>query len=114
MRIPIDTSNLTLMAGKIEQALDFETKRPKADANGEPIYMVDLVVIAEGSPQIWPVKVSGEPKGVAVGQLVKVSGLVAAPWSMEGRSGVSFRADTVLPAPAGSAAVPGPSAKSAA
>ncbi len=95
MRIPIDTASLTLMAGKIEQALDFETKRPKADTNGEPIYTVDLVVIAEGSPQIWPVKTSGEPKGVTVGQLVKVSGLVAMPWSMDGRSGVAFRAEDV-------------------
>lgn len=106
MRLPIDTSTMTLIAGKIEPVTDFETKRPKADVNGEPVYAVDLVAMGEDGPQIWPVKVAGLPRGVTVGQTVKVTGLVALPWAMEDRHGVAFRADSVAPlaAPAKAAA----------
>ncbi len=100
MRLPIDTTAVTLVAGKVEPVMDFETKRPKADQNGEPIYAVDLVALGPEGPQIWPVKVSGEPKGVVVGQPVRVADLVAVPWSMEDRHGISFRAGTVGPATA--------------
>ena len=97
MRLPIDTGSVTLVAGKVEAVMDFETKRPKADPNGEPIYSIDLVALGPDGAQIWPVKVSGEPKGVVVGQPVRVSELVAVPWSMEDRHGISFRASHIAP-----------------
>lgn len=99
MRLPIDTGSVTLVAGKVEAVIDFETKRPKADANGEPIYAIDLVALGCEGAQIWPVKVSGEPKGVVVGQPVRVTELVAVPWSMEDRHGISFRASHIAPMP---------------
>ena len=34
MQLPIDTANLTLLAGRIEPVMDFETRQPRADANG--------------------------------------------------------------------------------
>ena len=37
MRLPIDTSGMSLVAGKVEPVTDFETKRQKADGNGELI-----------------------------------------------------------------------------
>jgi hypothetical protein len=92
MQLPIDTTNLTLLAGRIEPVIDFETRQPRADANGELIYGVDVVAFGSDAPQIWPVKVSGQPRGVSVGQHVKITGLMATPWSREGRSGVAFRA----------------------
>lgn len=95
MRLPIDTTDLTLIAGEVEPVVDFETKKPKADANGEPIYSVDVVAFGEEGPQIWPVKVPGQPKGIKEGETVKVTGLVAIPWSMETRHGISFRAEAV-------------------
>ena len=40
------------------------------------------------------VTVAGDPN-VTVGQPVQVEGLVALPWSQEGRSGIAFRADAI-------------------
>ncbi|WP_375373733.1 hypothetical protein [Mycobacterium sp. AZCC_0083] len=40
------------------------------------------------------VTVAGDP-GVTVGQPLHVDGLVALPWSQDGRSGTAFRADTI-------------------
>jgi hypothetical protein len=40
------------------------------------------------------VTVAGDPN-VTVGQPVQVDGLVALPWSQEGRSGIAFRADAI-------------------
>lgn len=49
-------------------------------------------------------RTAGESKGLSVGGAVKVSGLVATTWAMGDRSGVSFRAAKVEPAPARAAA----------
>jgi hypothetical protein len=97
MQLPIDTANLTLLAGRIEPVIDFETRQPRADTNGELIYGVDVVAFGTDAPQIWPVKVSGQPRGVSVGQHLKITKLVATPWSRDGRSGVAFRADAIAP-----------------
>ena len=97
MRLPIDTSGMSVVVGKVEPVTDFETKRQKADTNGEPVWAVELVAFGEEGPQIWPVKISGEPRGLAVGQPVKVGGLVAVPWAMEDRHGISFRAASIAP-----------------
>lgn len=95
MKLPIDTSAATwLCATGPEPVIDFETKRPRADENGEPMYSVQLVLLGDGSADLLTVKVAGEPR-VAQGQPVKVSGLVASPWAMGDRSGVSFRAEKV-------------------
>jgi hypothetical protein len=54
-QLPIDTANLTLLAGRVEPAIDFETRLPRADANGEPVYGVDVVAFGAEAPQIWRV-----------------------------------------------------------
>lgn len=101
VKLPIDTAGMTfLCVAPPEPVRDFDTKRPKADENGEPIYSVQLVAMAGPSAEIITVKVSGEPRNVNQGGLVKVTGLVASPWSMSDRSGVSFRATKIEPAPA--------------
>jgi hypothetical protein len=40
--------------------------------------------------------VAGDPN-VPEGELVRVEGLTAQAWEMDGRSGMSFRAETVAP-----------------
>jgi len=93
MRLPIDTSGLTLLVGLApEPVVDFETRRPKADENGEPLYQLQLVALGGEGAEVITVKVAGEPKGLVAGVPVKVLGLVALPWSMGDRSGVSFKA----------------------
>ncbi len=98
MKLPIDTSGMTLLcATPPEPVIDFDTRRPRADENGEPIYQLQVVALAEGGADVLQVKVSGQPKGITQGAPVKVTGLVATPWSMNDRSGVSFRAAKIEP-----------------
>jgi hypothetical protein len=99
MKLPVDTSAIAfLCAVEAEPVVDFETKRPRADENGEPLYVVQLIALAEGEAEILAVKVPGMPSGIRQGHPVKVSGLVAQPWSMQDRAGVAFRAAWIEPA----------------
>ena len=100
MKLPVDTTAIAfLCAMPPEPVVDFETKRPRADENGEPLYVVQLVALAENSAEILAVKVAGMPAaGIRQGHPVKVTGLVAQPWTMQDRSGVSFRAARIEPA----------------
>ena len=95
MRLPIDTSALTFMcAAPARPVTDFETKQHKADANGELLYNLQVVALDEWGAEVIQLKVAGDPK-VGQGAMLKLHGLVATPWSMGERSGVSFRADRV-------------------
>ncbi len=100
MKLPVDTSAIAfLCAVEAEPVVDFETKRPRADENGEPLYVVQLLVMGEDSADLIAVKVPGVPSpAIRQGAPVKVTGLVAQPWTMQDRSGVSFRAARVEPA----------------
>jgi hypothetical protein len=97
VRLPIDTSSLTFIAGSDPAAvLDME-RRPRADkATGEVLWRLDVVALGgEDGAEVWPVRVVGEPRGIRVGQALRVVGLSASPWEMEGRHGISFRAHSV-------------------
>jgi hypothetical protein len=99
MKLPVDTSAIAfLCALEPQPVLDFETRRPRADENGEPLYVIQLIALAEGEAEILAVKVPGLPSGIRQGHPVKVHGLVAQPWAMNDRSGVAFRAARVEPA----------------
>jgi hypothetical protein len=99
MKLPVDTSAIAfLCAVEAEPVVDFETKRPRADENGEPLYMVQLIAMTDGAAEILAVKVPGHPSGLRQGHPVKVHGLVAQPWTMADRSGVAFRAARIEPA----------------
>ena len=80
MRLPIDTSAISFLCALApEPVVDFETRRPKADENGEPLYVVQLIALGEGEAEILAVKVPGMPSGLRQGHPVKVTGLVASP-----------------------------------
>jgi hypothetical protein len=99
MKFPVDTSAIAfLCALEPQPVLDFETRRPRADENGEPLYVVQLIALAKGAAEILAVKVAGMPSGIRQGHPVKVHGLVAQPWTMNDRAGVAFRAARVEPA----------------
>jgi hypothetical protein len=106
MRLPIDLSSLSFIAGSDPAGvLDME-RRPRADkATGELLWGLDLVVLGgEDGAEVWPIRVVGEPKGIQTGQPLRVQGLTAAPWEIEGRHGISFRARVVEAAGQASAA----------
>ena len=100
MKLPVDTSSISFLCALApEPVLDFETKRPRADENGEPLYVIQLLAMGEDSTDLIAVKVPGVPSpAIRQGAPVKVVGLVAQPWTMADRSGVSFRAAGVEPA----------------
>jgi hypothetical protein len=101
MKLPVDTSGMTFMCATAPApVLDFEIKRPRADENGEVLYAVQIVALAQGSAEVINVKVAGEPR-VAQGTMLSVHELVATPWSMGDRSGVSFRASRIEPVASG-------------
>jgi hypothetical protein len=108
LRLPIDTTELRFVATTMpEPVVDFTTRAPKADENGEPLYVVQLVALAaEGGGELITVKTAGAPKNITPGVFVTVTDLVATPWSMNDRSGVSFKAGAINPAstPSGAAA----------
>jgi hypothetical protein len=100
VKLPVDTSAIAfLCALEPQPVLAFDTKQPRADENGEPLYVVQLIALAEGEAEILAVKVPGMPsQAIRQGHPVKVTGLVAQPWTMQDRSGVSFRAARIEPA----------------
>ena len=100
MKLPVDTSAIAfLCALAAEPVVDFETKQPRADENGEPLYVIQLIAMADGAAEMLAVKVAGCTLGaIRQGHPVKVTGLVAQPWTMNDRSGVAFRAARVEPA----------------
>ena len=99
MKLPVDTSSIAFVcAMPPEPVVDFETKRPRADENGEPLYVIQLLAMGDGSADLLAVKVPGMPsQAIRQGHPVKVHGLVAQPWTMNDRSGVAFRAARVEP-----------------
>ncbi len=100
MKLPIDTSAIAFLCALApEPVVDFETRRPKADENGEPLYVIQLLAMGDGSADLIAVKVPGVPaSSIRQGAPVKVTGLVAQPWAMNDRAGVAFRAARIEPA----------------
>jgi hypothetical protein len=100
--LPVDTTGMTFLVGNAaaEPIRERGTGRQRTDPDtGEPLYAVQLVVLTEGRADVITVKVpSTGPLELGQGTPVRVSGLVAVPWTMEGRSGIAFRAARIEPA----------------
>ena len=97
MRLPIDTSGMMFMGAlPPEPVTDFDTKAPKTDANGELLYAAQVVALTGDGAEVIKVTVPGEPS-VSQGVALRLDGLVASPWAMGERSGVSFRAARIEP-----------------
>jgi hypothetical protein len=103
MRFPIDASRLQfLVVAEAEPLKQYEEGKPREawaprlDENGELLWRLQLVAFGDGGAEIIRVTVPGDPQ-LSEGELVRVEGLTANPWEMEGRSGLSFRAVTVQP-----------------
>ncbi|MEU1673989.1 hypothetical protein ABZ752_18465 [Streptomyces roseifaciens] len=107
--IPVDTTRLGVLRCAVAPepkmtGLD-ENKEVKRDKEGNTIYTVGVMVRQEGRRvSVIEVAVTGEPKGVAEGVEVRLTGLEAFAWAMGDRHGISFRAAAITPAPAAAAA----------
>lgn len=91
------------MTGK--EALVTLLPRPKVDnegvqrtnkTSGLPMWSTQLVITDESGGEIISVATQGEkPPDLAVGDEVELVGVVAHPWSGNGRSGVSYSAQKI-------------------
>jgi hypothetical protein len=97
VKLPIDTAALNFTCSlPPEPVMDFTSKQPKADANGEPLHSVELVAFTDEGAQVFSVKFPGSPAtGLRQGVPVKVIGLVVSDYSIGDRHGLSFRATKV-------------------
>ncbi|MEU1160776.1 hypothetical protein ABZ372_08255 [Streptomyces sp. NPDC005921] len=102
--IPVDTGRLGVLRCAIApeaKITNTETQEVKRDRDGNPVWTVAVTVRQDGRRiSVIEIAVSGPPKGIEEGQIVKVTGLTAFMWSMGDRHGVSFRADAITPIPA--------------
>jgi len=95
MRFPIDVSKLSFIAGSDPAGVtDMEGRQRSDKATGELLWGLDLVALGgKDGAEVWNVRIAGEPKGISTGQPVKVQGLTAMTWEIDGRHGISFRVD---------------------
>lgn len=115
--IPIDTSKLSLWlcASAPEVRADPTTGEVRTDRDsGKPLYLVGVLVKVAGERRAYvlDVQVPGEPSGLAEGEAVTVAGLEAAPWERDGRSGVTYRASSIVPAQVSGTATPATASES--
>lgn len=99
MKLPIDTAALNCTCSlPPEPVMDFTSKQQKADANGEPLYSVELVCIGDGGGEVMTVKFPGTPPaGIRQGEAVRVTGLMVTDYAIDNRYGLTFRAAKVEP-----------------
>jgi hypothetical protein len=105
MRFPIDDVSMTYTCGTAPQPVkDYGTGGQKADENGEPLFSVGVLAMANGEAELISVKVAGKiAPGVVPGSSLTIVGLVAGHWSIDGKSGLAFRASRIEPAAVSSA-----------
>ena len=96
MKLRIDTTGVSFVCTRApEPRIAFDTGQAKTDREtGLPLWQVQLMALDTSGGDVIAVTVAGDPN-VTVGQPVQVDGLVALPWSQEGRSGIAFRADAI-------------------
>ncbi len=107
--IPVDVSRLAGVMCVVapEVKTDPTSGEVKVDKDGRRLFVVGVALREPGSrkPSVIEVTTATEPRGIGEGVPLRLMGLTASQWEMEGRSGISWKADEVLPA-AGSAPAP--------
>jgi len=99
--IPVDAERFGNVYCLIAPApkTDFETGKIKTNQDGDPLWVVGVALREPGSRTAISadVTVAEEPRGVVEGSPVRLVGLVASQWEQNGRCGMAWRADRVLP-----------------
>lgn len=96
LQLPLRTEELMiLLAEPPRESVDFATKRPRADAEGRPLFEVPVVLIGSGGAQLARIRCPQVPRTAQQGQQLKVTALTAFYWETDGNSGISFRAERI-------------------
>ncbi|HEX6403690.1 MAG TPA: hypothetical protein VF003_11105 [Pseudonocardiaceae bacterium] len=99
----IRTEGVDFVVSRAPQPKNDNDGRQKTDREtGELLHVTELVAMDETGAEVIKVTTAGQPQ-VAKRQLVTVVKLVATPWNIDGRGGVAFRADAIVPVPTTSA-----------
>jgi hypothetical protein len=109
MRLAIVLDGIDFVVSKEPQPKNDEAGQQKADRRtGELLFVTELVAMDDDGAEVIKVTTGGTAPEVTKRQLVQVTGLWVQHWAMEGRSGLTFRADSIAPtrtsAPRGAAA----------
>jgi hypothetical protein len=60
LRLPIDEAAMGFIAAGVpEPVLDFETRRPKADANGVALFEVNAMAMVDGRAEAVSIRTAG-------------------------------------------------------
>ncbi|WP_276970228.1 hypothetical protein [Ferrimicrobium acidiphilum] len=98
MQIQVRTEGVTYVVARgPAPVMDRDSGNEKVDSDGVVLHMLQLVAMSPDGAEVLQVRVSGKPAGLVTGQPVKVTNLVAIPWAIGDKNGVSFRADSVAP-----------------
>ena len=97
--LPLDVARLgAALCISVEAKTDPVTRLGKATPDGVPLFVVSVAVTpTDRKAALIEVTVAGEPQGLIVGTHVALRGLEAFWWEMNGRAGISFRAEAIIP-----------------
>jgi hypothetical protein len=99
MQLEIKTQGVEFVVSRAPQPKNDSDGRQKADRDsGAPLYVTELVAMDDSGAEVVKVTTAGQPR-VTTRQLVTVVRLVATPWNIDGRGGVAFRAESIIPVP---------------
>ncbi len=98
MKLIVDTSKKQIMVSKAPVERTEQNGRQRVErGTGRPMWSTQ-VFIQDDEGDVIMVTTAGEKPDVAVGQIVTVVKLEALPWATNGRSGVAFRAESIISA----------------
>ena len=99
MQLEIKTQGVEFVVSRVPQPKNDNDGRQKADRDsGAPLYVTELVAMDDTGAEVIKVTTAGQPR-IITRQLVTVVKLVATPWNIDGRGGVAFRAEAIVPVP---------------
>ena len=105
MQLELKTEGVDFVVSKLPAPKNDENGRQKADrTTGELQFVTELVAMDDEGAEVIKVTTLGSAPKVAKRQMVALTGLRVQHWAMEGRSGLSFRAESILPVQAPAAA----------
>ncbi len=97
MQLPIAADVLKLeVTSEPRAVIDFETKTPKLDEKGRPLYAVRCLWDYGRSTEMITIKVPGPLPTFGHRVAVRATDLYATPWVNNGKDGISFSAESLV------------------
>jgi hypothetical protein len=97
MALPLELSRLTVICGGLpEPMMEQGTDKQRTTRDGEPMFRTQIVVLGSGRPEVFGVRTTKEPKGLAIGAPVHITGCTISTFTTkDGTTGVFYDAGAV-------------------